>query len=77
MCLTNAGVLENLDKLMLSKGRRATNAVIGLENHAEEGGIHFHLAFKVDKKLNITNPNYFDCLTVNMVIIKVQGVGRI
>ena len=42
--LTNAEVLENLDKLMLSKGRRVTNAVIGLENHAEEGGIHFQRA---------------------------------
>jgi len=61
--LTNVEVLENLDKLMLSKGRRVTHAVIGMENHAEEGGIHFHLAFRIDKKLDITNANYFDCLT--------------
>ena len=61
--LTNAEVLENLDKLMLSKGRRVVAAVVGLENHEEEGGIHFHLAFKLDKKLDIKNANYFDCLT--------------
>lgn len=64
--LTKEEMMEKVKTFIKNKMQREPQEIIvALENHAaqegeEEMGLHFHIAFKLNKKRNVTNANFFD-----------------
>lgn len=69
--MTPKTAMDKLKEFCKSKGRNVLEAIVCLEKHGknaegkgiekdEDPGVHFHLAFEVDKIWNIQKADYFD-----------------
>lgn len=79
--LTPLKAMQKLKDFCAEKGKKVTRAIVCLEKHGqdkngkgiekeEDPGVHFHLAFEVNKEWNITNPKYFDDLFMKHVHVE-------
>jgi len=66
--LTPVEVMERTKMFFASKNLQLQSAICALENHSndekeqifEDPGVHYHVIFKVAKRIDTTNCNYFD-----------------
>ena len=69
--------MERIIDFAASKKKQVLQIIVSLENHGpvkhkgkdqrgheneEDPGVHFHVAFKVDKRWDFTSPDYFDSI---------------
>lgn len=74
---TKESIMERIIDFAASKKKQVLQIIVSLENHGpvkhkgkdqrgheneEDPGVHFHVAFKVDKRWDFTSPDYFDSI---------------